>query len=41
VHSAFKLHESGLFLQSALEGQQGSAHFNALATLDIIIIVGR
>ena len=38
VHSAFKLHENGMFLRSALEGAQGTAHFKKLATFDIIVI---
>ena len=36
VHSAFRLHQDGFFLNSTLE--RGSAHFKWLATADIIII---
>ena len=38
VHTAFKLHPSGLFLRQGLEGEQGTRHFNYLATIDIVII---
>ena len=38
VHSAFKLHQNGLFMNAQLEGQQGTRHFNYLATVDVIII---